>query len=90
MRGLPVEDEEALAEDHTAAEVFDLMRAVEPAGAVLCSHGGVIGLVLDQLVDGGLIERDEMRFPKRSTWLLELDQGRIVSARYVAPEPRES
>lgn len=26
-RGLPVEDEEALAEGHAAAEVFDLMRA---------------------------------------------------------------
>ena len=89
-RGLAVEDEEALAEGHAAAEVFDLMRAGAPAGAAFCSHGDVIGLVLDRLVDGGLIERYEMRFPKGSTWLLELDQGRIVSARCVAPEPRES
>ena len=86
-RGLPVEDEEALAEGHAAAEVFDLMRAMAPAGAAFCSHGDEIGLVLDQLVNGGLIEPDEMRFPKGSTWLLELDEGRIVSARHVDPEP---
>jgi phosphohistidine phosphatase SixA len=86
-RGLPVEDEEALAEGHTAAEVVDLMGGLAPAGAAFSSHGDVIGLVIDKLVDDGLIERNEMRFPKASIWLLELDGGRFVSARYLAPIP---
>jgi phosphohistidine phosphatase SixA len=88
-RGLEVEDEEVLAEGHSGAEVLELMRGIGPAGGALCSHGDVIGLVLEQLVDGGLIERRGMLFPKGSTWLLELEGDRVIRARYIAPEPED-
>jgi phosphohistidine phosphatase SixA len=84
-RGLPVEDLEALAEGHSAAEVLALLPELAPAGAALCSHGDVIGDVVGVLVELGLVQRDGARWAKGSTWLLELDGPRLTSARYLAP-----
>jgi broad specificity phosphatase PhoE len=84
-RGLPVEDLEALAEDHPPEEVMRLLPELAPSGAALCSHGDVIAGVVDSLVAAGLVTPARARCPKGSTWLLELEGGRVVSARYLPP-----
>jgi phosphohistidine phosphatase SixA len=89
-RGLSVEDEEGLAEGHPAGEVLDLMRELAPAGAAFCSHGDVIGSVVDWLAQTGVIERRAADFTKGSTWLLEFEGAHVASARYLAPEPKGS
>ena len=53
--------------------------------AVLCSHGEVIGQVLQQLVAGGLVLADPLRWEKGSTWVLDSRGGVVVGARYLAP-----
>jgi hypothetical protein len=51
---------------------------------VLCSHGDVIGALLDHFKQSGVpVEGDA--FEKGSTWALEIDAGAVVSARYLAP-----
>jgi phosphohistidine phosphatase SixA len=84
-RGLPVEDVDALAEGHSAAEVLALLPELASAGAALCSHGDVIGDVVGVLVELGLVQRDGARWAKGSTWLLELDGSNLVGARYLPP-----
>jgi 8-oxo-dGTP diphosphatase len=84
-RTLTVEDLEALAEGHSAEELLRLLPELAPVGAALCSHGDVIAGVIDSLVEAGLVTPGRARYPKGSTWLLNLDGGRVVSARYLAP-----
>ena len=84
-RGLRVEDLDALAEGHSAGEVLRLLPELAPAGAALCSHGDVIGMLIEDLVDQGLVRPEEARFQKGSTWLLELSGKKLVSARYLPP-----
>ena len=84
-RGLPVEDLEALAEGHSAAEVLALLPDLEAAGAALCSHGDVIGAVVGVLIERGLADRATARWAKGSTWLLGLEAGKLTSARYLPP-----
>jgi len=53
---------------------------------VLCTHGEVIGVVL-----AALAAADGIRLPRRPpglkgcVWVIEFRQGRVVSARYIAP-----
>jgi broad specificity phosphatase PhoE len=57
---------------------------VESAEAVLCSHGELIGAALIRLV-GERLEGDTLRWPKGSTWVLKVTEGRIGDARYLPP-----
>jgi 8-oxo-dGTP diphosphatase len=84
-RGVPVEDLEVLAEGHSAEELLRLLPDLARGGAALCSHGDVIGGLVDALVEAGLVRPAEARYSKGSTWLLELDGTRLKSARYLPP-----
>jgi 8-oxo-dGTP diphosphatase len=84
-RGLKVEEEPALAEGGDIDTVLALMRRLAPEGAALCSHGDVIGAVVDELIGAGLIKPEEARFSKGSTWLLDYDGDGVKAARYVPP-----
>jgi hypothetical protein len=54
------------------------------AEAVLCSHGELIGEALIRLV-GERSEGDALSWPKGSTWVLKVTEGRIEDARYLPP-----
>lgn len=84
-RGLEVEVAAVLAEGHRAASLLPLLLRVGAAGAVLCSHGDVIADLVAHLVDQGLIPAGDARFPKASTWLIEMRRGAIAGARYLPP-----
>jgi len=81
---LPVDLADALTEGATVIEALRLIEKVSAESAVLCSHGDVIGALLDHFKQGGVpVEGDA--FEKGSTWALEIDAGAVVSARYLAP-----
>jgi len=84
--GLGVETAGELAEGASSAEVLKLVRRLAPTTAVLCSHGDVVGVILDALVaaDGLELPAD---YPcvKGSTWELCANGDRFVSARYLPP-----
>ncbi len=81
--GLDVEIEDGLAE---GAEWTLALQLVEQAKApiVLCSHGDVIGDLLHHLSERG-VPLDDDRIEKGSTWVLQVDEGDVVKARYLPP-----
>lgn len=64
-----------------------LAMLVDPAAAelVLCSHGELIGIVLERLVGQGLDVGGQPTWPKGSAWVLEVDGGQVQHGRYLPP-----
>jgi 8-oxo-dGTP diphosphatase len=87
MRGLPVEPHEGLAEGARLEAGLELVRKHATAGALMCTHGDVMPMLLDHYAASGVEICDELQWPKGCTWILETDStGEIVRARYV-PAP---
>src|SRR4029450_2048696 len=55
--------------------------------AVLCSHGELIGAVLERLVGHDLDDEVELAWPKGSTWVLAVEDGHLRQHRYLPPRP---
>jgi broad specificity phosphatase PhoE len=53
--------------------------------AVMCSHGELIGAALERLVGHDLDNEVEMAWPKGSTWVLDVDDGRLRQRHYLPP-----
>ena len=83
--GHPVEHSEALGVDGTGPEVLKLLTSPALQDAVLCTHGEVIGKVFDELQAAGIELTDPPRWPKASTWLLELGGRRSWKGSYLEP-----
>jgi 8-oxo-dGTP diphosphatase len=81
--GLEVEVDERLAEgaDWTGALAL-IEKATTPI--VLCSHGDVIGDLMHHFDRGG-VPLDDDRIEKGSTWVLRVESGAVVKARYLVP-----
>jgi 8-oxo-dGTP diphosphatase len=81
--GLEVELEEGLTE---GAEWTHALKLGEQASApiVLCSHGDVIGDLMHHLSKRG-VPLDDDRIEKGSTWVLQVEGGDVVKARYLPP-----
>lgn len=85
--GLQVHEREQLLEGATPAEALAWLEGLEPrrGAAVACSHGDVIGGIMERLdargtdLDGGL------EWPKGSTWELEVADGLVVRGRLHPP-----
>jgi phosphohistidine phosphatase SixA len=85
LRGLPVEEIDALGVDATADEVLDLLADPTLRHAVLCTHGELIARVFDKLIGEGL-DVPRPSWPKGSTWVLDRNGGdRVAAASYLAP-----
>ena len=85
QRRLAVELHDWLGVD---ADLADVMKFVEDSGAaaaVLCTHGELIGKVMEQLVVDGLRLPPAPRWAKGSTWVLDRDDHGHLSASYLPP-----
>jgi 8-oxo-dGTP diphosphatase len=83
--GFAVEPTEALGVEGTGAGVLKLLASPALHQAVLCSHGEVIGQVFDELQAAGVELSDPPRWPKGSTWVIDL-HGRLPwMATYLEP-----
>jgi 8-oxo-dGTP diphosphatase len=80
-----VETVDELGEGCGAATALALIDAAESPIAI-CSHGDVIGAVVEALDHRG-VPRDDDRVAKGSTWVLTRGPGGVVDAHYV-PAPR--
>jgi phosphohistidine phosphatase SixA len=88
--GISVELDDALVPDADQRAVLDLITSLStadaPSGTVVCSHGEVLGSLLVSLM-----ERDHLKLARRPpgskgcAWVLEFDDGRLRSSRYIAP-----
>ena len=71
---LPIEERIELAEGVGEAEIWALVVELDPATAVLCTHGDVLGLLLGEEPEKG------------STWLVERGHdGRLIRGAYLPP-----
>jgi 8-oxo-dGTP diphosphatase len=86
-RGLAIEVDDALAEGAPLDEALALVRKHADAGAVLCSHGDVIPAVLEHAASRGVDLGPDPRWPKGSTWVLDVRHGEVRAATYVPPPP---
>jgi 8-oxo-dGTP diphosphatase len=85
-RGLDVEPTDLLAEG-AGDRVLEIILDPATPAAVLCTHGDVIADVLETLVDRGLALEGEVGCEKGSIWMLDVDGGEVVGARYQSPRP---
>ena len=83
--GVAVESDGRLAEGQGAGGVLALAKELRGTSAVLCSHGDVIPDLLDALVAGGTRLKDELRWPKASTWVLSWDGDHLAKGTYRPP-----
>ena len=88
--GLLVEDAAALSEGEPLSEALRLLEKVTDKPTVLCTHGDVIGDLLHhfagqhvRLDAGDDAAPSELRFPKGSTWVLDVEEGEVVRGRYL-------
>ena len=86
--GSAVVTESAAAEGMGAAGLRRLITE-SAADLVVCSHGDVIGALIWELSERGLVGADA-RFQKASTWRLRCGDGEIIEAVYIPPPKRES
>lgn len=79
VRGAALERCDALAEGNGAV-ALDLVQRLAGRPVVLCTHGDVIGEILEAMPGTG-----HHRMKKGSVWVLESEEGRYVEAHYLPP-----
>ena len=82
---LTVDDTDSLAEGAPLVEALRLVEKVSDENTVLCTHGDVMGALVDHAQRvGAHVEGDGLE--KGATWVFDFESGSIVSAaRYVQP-----
>ncbi len=86
--GLEVQEAPALLEGTRPAEALGWLEALDVGAdeaVVACSHGDVIGGVLERLEGRGTPLEGGLRWPKAGTWELDVEDGLVVRGRRLAP-----
>ncbi len=85
--GIDVEIHPALAEEADIGATWELLEELTGAEAVVCTHGNLIGPVLDRLHRRGVeLVSDRWTCKKGSVWSIEVDpDGDLARARYSPP-----
>jgi len=84
--GLSVEPVEELAEGARLQDALALVRKHATSGALLCTHGDVVPMLLDHFAAAGIDIAPDREWPKGCVWTLETDNtGEVVAARYTPP-----
>lgn len=85
--GVPVHDAKVLLEGSEPNDVYELLRTVAAKGgdSVLCTHGDLVPELLRLASRDGLTLADTPRWPKGSTWALDVEGERFTKARYLPP-----
>jgi broad specificity phosphatase PhoE len=82
---VPVDLCDALAEGASLTDALRLIEKFARESTVLCSHGDVLGLLLQHYQDAG-VPLDDDRLEKGSVWVLTVDgDGGVNAATYLAP-----
>lgn len=86
---VPVETVGELAEGAAGERALELLLAFARTGSVACcTHGDVLYEVARLVESGGVVLDGPAAVSVASTWELEVEDGRIVAARFVAQPPR--
>jgi 8-oxo-(d)GTP phosphatase len=86
---LPIETTELLAEGAGGeAAVALLLSLADDVSVACCTHGDVVHEVVRSLAGAGVVLDGPGEAPVASTWLLRVEAGRVLGARFVEPPPR--
>lgn len=86
--GLEVEIAPPLLEGGRPAAALAWLEALSGGPddvVVACSHGDIIGGVLERLADRGTPLDGSLAWPKAGTWDLTVDDGLVVTGKPIAP-----
>ena len=84
---LPIEVAEDLAEGFDGRSALDRLLARPEPVIAACSHGDVIGDVLEILVQRG-VSVESRPTPPAATWILDVSHEAVTSAAFVGPPAR--
>jgi 8-oxo-dGTP diphosphatase len=87
QRRLAVDLADELVEGALVGDALRLIDKFADTHAVLCTHGDVLGNVLENLERRGVPLGNTKKLEKGSTWVLEFEDGEITSGHYV-PAPK--
>jgi 8-oxo-dGTP diphosphatase len=88
VRGLAIEPHDALAEGAGLGDALSLLSKYAQHGAVLCTHGDIVPMLLEHYAGRGIDIGATPQWPKGCTWVLETDgTGEVRAARYSPPPP---
>ena len=86
MLALEVARDRRLVEGGPVSATLDVIAELKGASAVLCSHGDMIGALIEHLADNGIdLGAKSPEWPKGSVWTLETYKGEVTSGRYRKP-----
>jgi broad specificity phosphatase PhoE len=86
LRGLAIEPSDALAEGATLEEALALVSKHSSHGAVFCTHGDVMPMLLEHYALHGVDVGQTPQWPKGCTWVLKTDStGEVREADYIPP-----
>jgi 8-oxo-dGTP diphosphatase len=84
--GLQVEDRDELAETSPVDAAAAVAEGLVGSAAALCGHGENLPSLLERLAGAhGVPLPADRPFAKGATWVLDAEDGRLVSARYLPP-----
>ena len=87
---LPIETTELLAEGADGAQALELLVSLAPAGPlVCCTHGDVLYDVVRVVSGRGVRLDGPLDVPVASTWILEVDDERVVAGTFVDRPDRD-
>jgi 8-oxo-dGTP diphosphatase len=82
-RRLKVQETRHLAEGARLKGAYRFIEDPELDDAVLCTHGDVIQELVDDLIRRRIVKASQMELDKGSTWVVEVEDGSPVGARYI-------
>ncbi|MPZ52767.1 MAG: NUDIX domain-containing protein [Acidimicrobiia bacterium] len=83
--GVAIEANQALAENVRPETTATLVKELAGSNAVVCTHGDLMPLIVEDLVVGDHTVDGTSSWPKGSTWTITVDAGRLVSSSYLGP-----
>jgi phosphohistidine phosphatase SixA len=83
---LPLKQAPSLGEGKGLAGAMQLMGDTKLKRAVLCTHGDIMWELVEELVNRKVARAGEGGYDKGATWVVEVDDGSFVKARYI-PAP---
>jgi 8-oxo-dGTP diphosphatase len=85
-RRLAVQETRHLAEGARLKGAYRFIEDPDLDDAVLCTHGDVIQELVDDLIRRRIVKASQVELDKGSTWVVEVEDGSPVGARYI-PAP---
>ncbi|HZQ49025.1 MAG TPA: phosphoglycerate mutase family protein [Candidatus Dormibacteraeota bacterium] len=83
-RKLEVQQSADLAEGRGVTGLYVFFNNADLDDVVLCTHGDIVWELVEDLANRRVLPAFREQFEKGSTWVVDVEEGTPVSARYIA------